>query len=70
MIFLRIVMSWFPVEPGSAVDAFNGLLYTATEWLLGPIRRVLPPVQLGNVGLDLSATVVIFGIYLVRGIIC
>ena len=53
-LFGRIVMSWFPVPPGSIWASIYGVLYTVTEPVLGPIRRVLPPVAIGGMGLDLS----------------
>jgi YggT family protein len=69
LVFVRIVLSWFP--PGGAfLESAQRFTFTATEWLLGPLRRVLPPVRLGGAALDLSPTVVIIGILLLQGIIC
>lgn len=69
LVFARIVLSWFP-PGGSFLRATNSFLFSATEWLLGPIRRVLPPVRLGAGALDLSPLVVTFGIIILQGIIC
>ena len=69
LVFVRIVLSWFP--PGGAfLESAQRFTFTATEWLLGPLRRMLPPVRLGGAALDLSPTVVIIGILLLQGIIC
>jgi YggT family protein len=38
--------------------------------VLGPLRRVLPPLRLGSVALDLSPIVLLLGISLVRSFIC
>lgn len=68
LIFVRIVLSWFP--PGS--DLLNGaqrVTFTATEWLLGPIRRVLPPVRLGGAQLDLSPMIVLFILFFLQPIV-
>ncbi|HSL59079.1 MAG TPA: YggT family protein [Acidimicrobiales bacterium] len=70
IVFLRIIISWFPVSGDGPVATIGGVLYTLTEPVLGPIRRALPPVRLGGMGLDLSPIIVLFGIQILRGIIC
>jgi YggT family protein len=70
VMFARIIISWFPVNPGSGLAQVYGFLYSITEPVLGPIRRVLPPVGMGGMGLDLSPLVVFFGISILRGAIC
>jgi YggT family protein len=69
VIFLRIVLSWFP-PTGGLLDQVQRLVFVATEWIMGPLRRVLPPVRLGAAALDLSPMIVIFGVILLRGAIC
>ena len=58
-IFARIVVSWFPVQPGSAFASVVGFLYTITEPLLGPLRRAIPALRMGGMGLDLSPIIVV-----------
>ena len=58
-IFARIVVSWFPVQPGSTFASIVGFLYTITEPLLGPLRRAIPAVRMGGMGLDLSPIIVV-----------
>jgi len=70
VMFARIILSWFPVEPGSGLASVYGFLYAITEPVLGPIRRVIPPMGMGGMGLDLSPLVVFFGISILRGAIC
>ncbi len=57
----RILLSWFPVSPGSPVATISGALYSITEPVLGPLRNVLPSIGM----FDLSPMVVIFGVNLV-----
>jgi YggT family protein len=64
LIFGRIILSWFPIGPGSSLASIYRILYAITEPVLGPIRRVMPTVGFGGMGLDLSPIVVIFGIQL------
>jgi YggT family protein len=59
-IFGRIILSWFPIEPGTPLATAFSFLFTITEPVLGPLRRVLPPVRMGAMALDLSPIVVIF----------
>ncbi len=69
LIFARIILSWFP--PGTGLMAqIYGITFTATEWLMGPLRRIIPPVRLGAAALDLSPLIVIFGISILQRVIC
>ena len=70
VMFARIILSWFPIEPGSGLASVYGFLYAITEPVLGPIRRVIPPMGMGGMGLDLSPLVVFFGITILRSAIC
>ena len=70
VIFATIVLSWFPSSPEGGLGTVQRALRTLTEPLLGPLRSVLPPVQLGGAALDLSPMVAIFGIVIVSRLIC
>lgn len=63
-IFARIILSFFPLAPGTAMSSIFSALYTITEPVLGPVRRLLPPVGMGGMGLDLSPIIVIFAMQL------
>ncbi len=70
IIFVRIVLSWFPIDPDGPIATFHGLLHLLTEPILGPLRRVLPSVPIGQIRLDLSPIIVLFGAQILRGAIC
>ena len=70
LMFARIILSWFPINPGSGMATVYGFLYSVTEPVLGPIRRVIPPIGAGGMGLDLSPLVVFFAITILRSAIC
>ncbi|MDQ4070940.1 MAG: YggT family protein [Actinomycetota bacterium] len=70
VMFARIILSWFPLQAGSMMASVYGFLYAVTEPVLGPIRRVIPPIGAGGMGLDLSPLVVFFGITILQGAIC
>ncbi|MDZ7734058.1 MAG: YggT family protein [Acidimicrobiia bacterium] len=59
-----------PVSQGGALESIANVFYLLTEPVLGPLRRALPPVRLGTVGLDLSPIIVFLGITILRSIIC
>ncbi len=63
-IFARIVVSWFPVQPGSAFASVVSFLYTITEPVLGPLRRAIPALRMGGMGLDMSPIIVVLGMQL------
>jgi YggT family protein len=65
-LFARIILSWFPIRPGTAMAQAFSVLYAATEPVLGPARRAIPPI---GGGLDISPIVVIFGIRIVASIL-
>jgi YggT family protein len=60
VIFVRIIMSWFPSSTGPMATV-QFWLVKVTEPVLGPVRRVLP--SLG--GLDLSPIVVLLFLQIV-----
>jgi uncharacterized protein YggT (Ycf19 family) len=68
VVFARVVMSWFPLDPNSIWATIQDVLVTLTEPVLGPLRRVLP--RPGGVPIDLSPLVVFFVIIVLRGILC
>jgi YggT family protein len=62
-IFGRIILSYFPIRPGSAVAPIFSFLYAITEPVLGPARRIIPSVGM----FDFSPIVVIFAIKIIGG---
>ncbi len=58
-MFVRIILSWFPLDPGGVAAQAASFVYSATEPVLGPIRRILPPVGVGGMGFDLSPMIVL-----------
>ena len=55
VIFARIIVSWFPVNPSGPFASVNRVLFQVTEPLLGPARRIIP-----NIGpIDISPIAVV-----------
>ncbi|MBC8364053.1 MAG: YggT family protein [Actinobacteria bacterium] len=70
ILLLRVISSWFPISPHGTAASVVGFLLLVTDPVLVPLRRILPPVRLGNVGLDLSPLVAFFGLIFLRQMIC
>ena len=65
-----MLLSWFPLNPSGAMATVAGFLYTVTDPIMKRVRRVLPAARFGGMALDFSPVVVIFGITILRQIIC
>jgi YggT family protein len=65
VIFVRVILSWFPISPDSPLAAVYRFVHALTEPVLGPIRRVMPGVGVGGMGLDLSPIIVLLGLQLI-----
>jgi len=64
VIFGRVILSWFPVNEGSAFQGIDTFLRMLTEPILGPLRRAIPALRVGGMAIDLSPMILIFVIYL------
>jgi hypothetical protein len=43
VLVARIILSWFPVTPGTALASIASILYDLTEPVLGPLPAHHPP---------------------------
>ena len=59
VLIVRALLSWFPVRPGTGFARFVSVLDSITEPVLRPIRRILPPIRAGGMGIDLSILIVV-----------
>ncbi len=70
ILLVRIVMSWFPIEPGGLAERVYGVLYALTEPVLSPIRGLFRPVRAGGAAIDLSPIVVFVIIMVLQRLFC
>jgi YggT family protein len=63
VLIARILLSYFPISSGSPLVPVVSFVRALTEPVLGPVRRALPPMRVGGMGLDLSPTIVVFVLY-------
>jgi YggT family protein len=71
-LVVRAVLDWTGVlgtgDRGWATRA-RRLSHTLTEPVIAPVRRVLKPVRIGSVQLDLAFTVVFFAALVLRSVV-
>ena len=68
-IILSYVINFGRLPWGHPVRRIFDAIDRVLQPVLSPLRRVLPPLRLGGVALDLSPLVLIIGLRLVRGIL-
>ncbi|BDA63270.1 MULTISPECIES: YggT family protein [Actinomyces] len=71
VLLIRVVLDWVQLfarqwRPTGAVLVVANLIYALTDPPLRWIRRVLPMVRMGGLGIDLSFLVLILGIMIVQ----
>ena len=73
LLFARFVVDWVMVlarswRPTGLVAAGLEVVYTTTDPPLKAVRRVIPPLNLGSIRLDLGFMVLLIGVVILRGI--
>jgi YggT family protein len=70
VLIARMVLDWVAVVTVSPPWArrARGLAYSATEPVIGPVRRVVRPVRIGGISLDLAFTLVFVGVLVLRSV--
>lgn len=74
LIFAWIVMSWVITFRGSIpynrpLRAVTGFIEETVSPYLNLFRRILPPIGVGGMGLDLSPMIALILLFVVRGIV-
>jgi YggT family protein len=73
VLIARMVVDWVGVlSPGGSrggLTQARRVLYSLTEPVLSPVRRVLKPVRIGSVSLDLAFTAVFVAVLILRAVV-
>lgn len=64
-ILARVLLSWFPIGPDSALMPVVRVVFQITEPILGPIRRILPDMG----AIDLSPMIAIVVLIIIQRVI-
>ncbi|CCH78870.1 conserved hypothetical protein [Nostocoides japonicum T1-X7] len=70
----RLVIDWIQVfarewRPRGVVLVLAEGVYTVTDPPLKALRRVIPPLRIGSVSLDLAFLILLLAVYVLRAII-
>jgi YggT family protein len=73
VLIARVVVDWVAVasrgpEPGWRRHAVR-ITHAATEPVLAPVRRVLPPIRAGGIGIDIAFIVVFVLVLILRTVV-
>ena len=73
LLFARFVVDWVMVlarswRPSGLVAAGLEVVYAATDPPLKAIRKVIPPLNLGSIRLDLGFMVLLIAVLLLRSV--
>lgn len=68
VLLLHVIFSWVPRPPEPLVPFVLGVR-RLVEPVVAPVRKILPPLRLGGIALDLSIIVVFIGVRILINII-
>ncbi|MEU4243714.1 YggT family protein [Actinoplanes sp. NPDC026619] len=73
-LVVRAIMDWSvalagPTSSGSFRYKLTRGVTVITEPVLAPVRRVIPPLRLGGMAIDLAFIIVFFAVVLIRSLI-
>jgi len=69
VLVVRVVLSYIPAPPGSALVPITRFFEAITEPVLRPVRHFVPPLRVGGAAVDLSPIIVWVVILIVRGLL-
>ena len=74
LLWIRFVVDWVQVfarrwEPSGPLVVVLEVVYTATDPPIKALRRVIPPLRIGSVALDLSFLLVMVSAYLMLSVV-
>jgi YggT family protein len=58
ILLVRAVLSWFPYNPNSPLDPVRRVVFTLTEPVLAPFRRLIPPIGMLDISFLIAVIVV------------
>ncbi len=69
-LIIRIILDWVQVPASHPVGRARSSLAAVTDPVLMPLRKVIPPIRMGAVALDVSVIVLIVGLNIIQAVIC
>ncbi|WP_448628526.1 YggT family protein [Geodermatophilus sp. URMC 64] len=71
VLVARVVLDWVGVlaPGGTGASRARAVTHRLTEPLIAPVRRVLPPLRVGGLSIDLAFTVVFLAVVVLRALV-
>lgn len=74
LVIARFVIDWVQLlarrwEPRGFIAMLCEVIFSLTDPPLRALRRVIPPIRLGGVMLDVSAMVLLLGLFIAQGLV-
>ncbi|GAA0560733.1 YggT family protein [Paractinoplanes ferrugineus] len=74
LLVVRAILDWSvalagPMTVGSVRYQLTRGVTAVTEPVLAPVRRLIPPLRVGGVGIDLAFIIVFFAVVILRSFI-
>lgn len=69
VLFLHVIFSWVPRPPEPILPVVHGVR-ALVEPAAAPLRRTIPPLRLGGIGLDLSIIVLFLAVWILQMALC
>jgi uncharacterized protein YggT (Ycf19 family) len=70
VFLLRMVLSFFPLQEGTLFSAVRAAAVSATEPVVVPLRRSLPPLPGAMAGFGVAELIVLIGVQILVSIVC
>jgi YggT family protein len=67
VLLAHVIFSWIPRPPEPLMPFVLGVR-ALVEPVAAPLRRVIPPLRLGGIALDLSILILFFGIRILQAV--
>jgi YggT family protein len=58
ILLLRALLSWFPYNPSSPINPVRRVVFTLTEPVLAPFRRIIRPIGMFDISFLVAFIVV------------
>lgn len=74
VLIARMIISWIPMlapqwRPKGIVASLFEIIYTLTDPPIKALRKIIPPLNLGGLSLDLAFMVVFIGCYVLQSVV-
>jgi uncharacterized protein YggT (Ycf19 family) len=70
IFLLRLVLSFFPIQPDTTWGTIRSFSVVSTEPVVVPVRRAVPPLPGAMAGFGIAELLILIGLEVLVAIIC